>query len=316
MRQLALTETHCTKYRTMKTDLNNLWAFIAVANAKGYREASRKNGVSASRLSDAIKKLESDLGVQLLHRTTRTVVPTNVGYALLNQLSPAMTEIELSIDKLNVFRDRPAGKLRLNVPMSAAKLILADIIPEFMQKYPEIELEVTADSDVQNIFEAGFDAGIRYAETLEKDMIAIPIGPRVQRYATVAAPSLLSRLGEPETPDALINYPCILGRFKSGVVNTWEFERNGEQKLVRVTGPLIVSLGGGVDVAISSAIKGSGVITLFEEWLAPYINSGQLVPILEPWWVSFNGPYLYYSGRNYTPSALRAFIDFIKERSW
>lgn len=299
----------------MNADLNDLKAFVAVANARGFREAARTSNISASRLSDAVRRLESRLGVRLFHRTTRSVVPTAAGAALLTRMEPVMSELDSALDDINLYRDTPAGKLRLNVPVSAAKLILTKVVPEFLATYPDIELEVEADSNVVNIFDAGFDAGIRYDEHLEQDMIAVPIGPRVQRYATAAAPSLLARLGEPKEPADLLNFPCILGKFHSGIADSWEFERDVHAVYVKPTGPLVVSIGGAVDVGVQAAIAGTGVITLFEEWLQPHLDSGELVPILEPWWPSFSGPFLYYSGRRLVPAPLRAFVDFIRQQS-
>jgi DNA-binding transcriptional LysR family regulator len=174
---------------------------------------------------------------------------------------------------------------------------------------------VVADSNTVNIIDAGFDAGIRYDERLEQDMIAIPIGPRLQRSVLAAAPKLLERLGRPQHPRDLLDYPCLTGRYRSGIANSWEF-KNGDQSVeVKVSGPLVVSIGSAVDLAVDAAIAGTGVIYLFEEWLQPYLDSGQLEPILEPWWSSFSGPYLYYSDRRLVPTPLRAFIDFVKEKN-
>ena len=296
----------------MATELNDLHAFMAVAKARGFRQAARGSTVSASRLSDAIRRLEAELGVRLFHRTTRSVVLTEAGAALFARMSPAMSEIEAALDSVNDFRDRPAGKLRLNVPTSAARLILTKLVPGFLSQYPDIELEVEADSNLVNIFDAGFDAGVRYDERLEQDMIAVPIGPRVQRFAVAASADFLREHGMPSHPRELINYPCILGKFQSGVIDTWEFENNGNEVSVKPKSQLIISFGGAVDVGIQAAIAGNGLIMLFEEWLQPYFDSGELVPVLSPWWLSFSGPFLYYSDRRLVPSPLRAFIDYVK----
>lgn len=295
-------------------DLNDLHAFVAVAKAGGFREAARADNVSASRLSDAVRRLEARLGVRLFHRSTRSVVTTEAGAALLNRMSPVMQELDSALDSVNRYRDKPAGKLRLNVPVSAAKLILPSIVPAFLEAYPEIELEVVAESNVIDVIEAGFDAGIRYDERLEQDMIAIPIGPRQQRFATAASTTLLDRLGRPEHPRDLLEYPCLTGRFRNWAATSWEFEKDGELLEIQPSGPLTVSIGSGVELAIEAAVAGTGVIQLFEQWLQPYLNSGQLEPVLEPWWPSFNGPYLCYTGRRLVPTPLRAFIDFIKDR--
>ena len=298
----------------MKSPMNDIAAFVAVAKAGGFREAARVENMSASRLSDAIRRLEEELGVRLFHRNTRSVVLTEVGMVLLERMNPIMSEFDSALDMVNLYRDKPAGKLRLNVPVSAVKLILPAIVPAFLETYPDIELEVTAESNVINIIDAGFDAGIRYDERLEQDMIAIPIGPRQQRYALAAAPKLLDKLGRPTHPRDLLKYPCLTGRFRSGVANTWEFENDNKIIEVNVSGPLVVNIGSAVDLSVDAAVAGTGVVYLFEEWLQPYFDSGQLEPILENWWLSFSGPYLYYSGRRLVPTPLRTFIDFVKSR--
>ncbi|TIX77815.1 MAG: LysR family transcriptional regulator, partial [Mesorhizobium sp.] len=164
----------------MKIDLGDLNAFVAVARAKGFRDGARANGGSASGLSEAVRRLETQLGVRLLNRTTRSVVLTEAGASLLARLGPALTEVEAALDVVNGFRDRPAGTLRLNVPVSAARLVLPRIVPRFLAAYPGIRLEVIAEESFVDVLAAGCDAGIRYDERLEQDMIAVPIGPRVQ----------------------------------------------------------------------------------------------------------------------------------------
>lgn len=296
----------------MVADLGDLNAFLAVARAGGFREGARANGSSASGLSEAVRRLETQLGVRLLHRTTRSVVPTEAGARLLERLGPALGEVQSALDVVNGFRDRPAGTLRLNVPMSAARLVLPAIVPRFLAAYPEIRLEVMADESFVDVLAAGCDAGIRYDERLEQDMIAVPIGPRVQRFATAAARVYLDRQGRPQHPRDLLRHACLRGRFASGNIPLWEFERDGEVVRVDPSGPLLVGLGGAADLAVEAAIAGTGIVSLFEDWLRPHFASGALEPVLEPWWQSFSGPFLYYSGRRLVPAPLRAFIDFIR----
>ncbi|ESW83755.1 LysR family transcriptional regulator [Mesorhizobium sp. LSJC285A00] len=293
-------------------DLGDLNAFVTVARAGGFREGARAGGGSASGLSEAVRRLETQLGVRLFNRTTRSVVPTDAGLSLLGRLGPALSEVEAALDVVNGFRDRPAGSLRLNVPVSAARLILPDIVPGFLAAYPGIRLEVIADENFVDVLAAGCDAGIRYDERLEQDMIAVPIGPRVQRFATGASPAYLDRHGRPQHPSDLLGHACLRGRFASGAMLPWEFERDGEVVRVDTTGPLIVRIGGASDLAVHAAIAGSGIVALFEGWLRPHFESGALEPVLEPWWQSFPGPFLYYPGRRLVPAPLRAFIDYIK----
>ena len=301
----------------MAADLGDLTVFVAVARACGFREAARANGGSASGFSEAVSRLEKRLGVRLLHRTTRSVAPTEAGARLLDRLGPALREVEAALDVVNGFRDRPAGTLRLNVPVSAARLVLPRIVPPFLAAYPDIRLEVIAEDSFVDVLAAGCDAGIRYDERLEQDMIAVPIGPREQRFATAAAPAYLDRRGRPGHPRDLLGHACLRGQFASGAMNTWEFERDGEFVALDVTGPLVVRVGAAVDLAVDAAVAGSGVVHLFEDWLRPHLDSGALEPVLEAWWQRFPGPFLYYSGRRYLPAPLRAFVDFIgRPGSW
>jgi DNA-binding transcriptional LysR family regulator len=296
----------------MKVDLEDLNAFVAVAGAKGFRDGARLTGGSASGLSEAVRRLEAQLGVRLLHRTTRSVRPTEAGERLLERLRPALSEVEAALDVVNGFRDRPAGTLKLNVPISAARLVLPSIVPRFLAAYPEISLEVIAEDDFVDVLAAGCDAGIRYDERLEQDMVAVPIGPRSQRFAAAAAPSYLDRHGRPGHPRDLLGHNCLRGRFASGSMPPWEFERDGETLRIDVTGQLTVRIGAAADLSVDAALAGAGVVYLFEDWLRPHLDSGALEPVLEPWWPRFSGPFLYYPGRRLLPAPLRAFVDFIQ----
>ncbi|WP_415769984.1 LysR family transcriptional regulator [Pseudomonas sp. LB3P38] len=295
----------------MQTNIQDLLAFVAVVNAGGFREGAKSCGKSASSLSDAVRRLEARLGVRLLNRTTRSVAPTEAGARLMERIVPALGEVESALDVVNDFRDRPSGTLKLNVPASAARLVLPSIITPFLQTYPDISLEVMIEESFVDMLAAGCDAGIRYDERLEQDMIAVPIGPRFQRFATAASPAYLDARGRPEHPRDLLKHACLRGRFPSGAMPLWEYERHGETVSVDPTGPLIVRVGGAVDLTVQAAIDGLGIVYLFEDWLQPHLDSGALEPVLEPWWQSFTGPFLYYPGRRYLPSPLRAFIDFI-----
>ena len=190
----------------MKIDLADLDAFAAVARAKGFRDSARASGGSASGLSEAVRRLETKLGVRLLNRTTRSVVPTEAGARLLERLGPALAEVEAALDVVNRFRDRPAGTLKLNVPVSAARLVLPAIVPAFLAAYPDISMEVIVEESFVDVLAAGCDAGIRYGERLEQDMIAVPIGPRQQRFAAGAAPAYLDQHGRPKHPRDLLTH--------------------------------------------------------------------------------------------------------------
>ncbi len=296
----------------MASDIQDLLAFVMVVNAGGFREGARVSGKSASNLSDAVRRLEKRLGVRLLNRTTRSVVPTEVGARLMERIVPALSEVESALDVVNEFRDRPSGTLKLNVPLSAARMVLPSIITPFLQTYSDIRLEIIVEESFVDMLAAGCDAGIRYDDRLEQDMIAVPIGPRFQRFATAASPSYLDSRGRPEHPRDLLEHACLRGKFPSGAMPLWEYERDGETISVNPTGPLVVRLGGAVDLAVQAALDGLGVVHLFEDWLRPHLDSGALESVLEPWWQEFTGPFLYYPGHRYVPSPLRAFVDFIK----
>jgi DNA-binding transcriptional LysR family regulator len=298
----------------MALELNDLAAFLSVARSGGFRDAARASGVSASGLSTAVRRLEAKVGLRLLNRTTRSVAPTEAGLRLIEKLTPALTEMEAALDVLNGFRDRPVGTLKLNVPSNVARLVLPQIIEPFLIVYPDIRLEVVVEDSFVDVLAAGADAGIRYDDRLEQDMIAIPIGPRMQRFATAAAPRYLQARGVPEHPRDLLSHSCLRGQFSGGAMPVWEFEREGEIVRVDTQGPLVIRPVAAIDMAISAATAGLGVIHLFEGFLRPLLDSGALVPVLESWWQSFTGPFLYYPGHRHLPAPLRAFVDFIKDR--
>jgi DNA-binding transcriptional LysR family regulator len=297
----------------MTTELQDLKAFLAVVRAGGFRQAARSGGDSASKLSEAVRRLETRLGLRLLHRTTRNVSPTEAGARLAERLAPALAEVEASLDVVNHFRDRPAGTLRINVPANVARTVLPGIVTPFLKRYPEIRLEVIVEDSFVDLMASGCDAGIRYDERLAQDMIALPIGPRTQRLVTAAAPAYLQAHGTPEHPRDLLQHACLRGQFSGGAVPLWEFERDGEIVRVDPSGPLQVRTGAAFDLAVQAALDGLGIVHLFEDWLQPHLDSGALVAVLEPWSQRFSGPLLYYAGRRHLPSPLRAFVDFIRE---
>ncbi|GAA3086437.1 LysR family transcriptional regulator [Rhizobium viscosum] len=289
--------------------LSDLDAFAAIARERSFRSAARKRGVSASSLSDSLRRLEERLGVRLLNRTTRSVTPTAAGQRLLEKLSPALSEVAAALSQLDSFRDSPAGTLRLNVPSIVLKLFMADLAARFLALYPQITLEIIGEDTFIDVLAAGFDAGIRYDERLERDMIAVPIGPRRQRYVTAAAPAYLEKRGTPQHPRDLLEHSCIRHRFISGATLAWEFERGDEVIAITPSGPIIANA---VEMEIEATLAGLGVIRTFEELLAPGIAEGRLVSILEEWDSEFSGPFLYYPSRQHMPAPLRAFVDFVR----
>ncbi|MFT8898397.1 MAG: LysR substrate-binding domain-containing protein [Acetobacter sp.] len=296
----------------MSFELDDLSAFVAVARADGFREAARVSGLSASGLSEALRRLETRLGTRLLHRSTRSISFTETGIRLFERLSPALAEISAALDTIHAQTDQPAGTIRLNVPANVARTVLPGILSPFLIAHPQIRVDVTVEDSFVDILASGADAGIRYEERLEQDMIAIPIGPTTQRVLTAAAPSYLSAKGRPQHPSELLEHACLRLRFAGGAPAMWEFEKDGEVIRLDPPGPLLVQPGSACDLLVETALSGLGIVCLFEDWLAPHIRSGALEVVLDDWATPFSGPMLYYSGRRQLPPPLRAFIDFIR----
>ncbi|WP_442581287.1 LysR substrate-binding domain-containing protein [Mesorhizobium sp. ASY16-5R] len=290
-------------------DLADLDAFAAVARAGGFRAAAITRGGSASSLSEALRRLEASLGVRLVQRTTRSVTLTEAGNRLLERLAPALGEVGAAVDAVNSFRDSPIGTLRLNVPTVVARIVLPALVTRFLRQHPDIVLEVMAEDTFIDVLAAGFDAGVRYDERLERDMIAVPIGPRQQRYAAAASPAYFAAHGRPAHPRDLLDHACIRHRFASGAALSWEFERDGEVVKVVPHGPLVSSNG---DLEIAAAVDGLGILCTFEGFIAAQLASGALERVLDDWLPPFSGPFLYYHSRRHMPGPLRAFVDFLK----
>lgn len=295
----------------MAADLSLLDAFAAVARHRSFRRAALERGVSASSLSEAMRRLEAQLGVRLMNRTTRSVTLTEPGARLLDRLAPMLTELDDALDEVNHFRDTPTGTLRLNVPAPVARLVLAPMLAEFLAAHPGLTVEVHMDERLIDVVEAGFDAGARYGESLALDMIAVPLGP-AQRYGIYAAPAYLARHGTPRAPEDLLEHRCICHRFSSGTVLPWEFEKEGRTLRLQPRGPLISN---SPDVHLAAAVDGIGIIMTFTDFAAPLVARGALVSLLEDWCPPFEGPYLYYPSRRHMPAALRAFVDFVRART-
>lgn len=292
-------------------DLSLLDFFVAVARHRSFRHAAKERGVSASTLSEALRRLEEQLGVRLMNRTTRSVTLTEAGRRLFERLVPALSDVGEALDEVNHFRDTPMGTLRLNVPMPVARGALASLLPDFLAAYPELTVEVYIDERFVDVVEGGFDAGARYGESLAQDMIAIPLGPP-QRYGVYASPAYLARHGTPRVPEDLLDHRCIRHRFTSGAVLPWEFEKDGRVLRIEPRGPLISN---SMDVELRAAADGIGVAMNFADFAMPAVESGALVSLLEDWLPPFEGPFLYYPSRRHMPAALRAFVDFVRTRN-
>jgi len=290
-------------------NLTDVVLFAAVVDAGGFRAAAQKRGLSASSLSDCVRRLEGDVGLRLLNRTTRCVTPTAAGERLLERLRPALREIDAAFNDLDDEAQGPVGTLKLNVPVPVARFVLPDLLARFLRLYPGVNVEVVMDNTFIDVIAGGYDAGVRYEESLAKDMIAVPIGPRRQRFVAAAAPAYLAAHGTPVHPEELVSHQLLGHRFESGKVGVFEFEKEGRIVRIPPQGQLLTS---SHDLQIRSALNGLGIIYTFEDFLREPLAEGRLVPILEQWWQAFAGPYLYYHGRRHIPSPLRAFVDFLK----
>lgn len=293
-------------------DLNDAALFVAVSEAGGFRAAATRRSVSASAISEAVRRLEEALGARLLNRTTRSVTLTEAGARLVERMRPALGEIATALDGVSEDPDRPTGVLRLNVPTIVARFVLPPIAVAFLKLHPGVRMEVTAEDSYVDVLAQGCDAGIRYEERLALDMIAVPIGPRRQRFVAAAAPDYLAAHGRPRHPRDLLRHARIGHRFAvSRALAVWEFERGGETIRIPPEGPLVASI---LEMEVAAAVAGLGIIRHFEEALAGPLASGALVPVLEDWEQSFSGPQLYYQTRRHMPAPLRAFVDFVKAR--
>lgn len=288
--------------------LPDLAAFASIATNGNFRRAAAELQVSPSALSHRMRILEERLGVRLLNRTTRSVALTEAGEALLSRLQPALEDINQAMEEINAFRSSPVGTLRITAPRSAIDLVLAPVIGPFVQQYPGIKLEIVANIRFIDIVREGFDAGIRFQESLERDMIAVPLGPQ-QRFAVVVAPDYLDRHGIPLTPHDLHNHSCLTIRFPSGELYKWEFEKDGRELAVAVNGAITLS---DQDLTLQAVKDGAGLACVFEPYALAGLADGSLVRVLEDWCPPFPGFFLYYPSRRQMPASLRAFIDMVQ----
>jgi DNA-binding transcriptional LysR family regulator len=287
-------------------------AFMAVAERSSFAKAARHLGVSRSTLSETIRSLEEKLGVRLLNRTTRSVAPTEIGQRLLAELRPALESFEAAVESINVFRDKPAGHLRLTVPRPAAKMIIEPILTKFLTAHPAITLEVSIDSALTDIVRERYDAGIRPGHRVEQDMIAVRIGEDA-RPTVVASPDYLAQHPAPKVPGDLRNHNCVRHRYASGVVHRWDFEERGKSLEVAVTGSLITSHS---DLAIRAALDSMAIARVPATFVEDYMAAKRLLPLLEDWRPRSVGFFLYYPSRRQMPAALKAFIDEVKTLAW
>ena len=289
--------------------LPDLAVFALVAQHRSFRAAAQVLGVSASALSHTMRNLESRLDVRLLHRTTRSVAPTEAGERLLARLAPALADIDAALGEIAAFRDRPAGRLRLNLARSAARFLFAPKIGGFLNAYPDVRVEMVCDDGLSDIVAGGFDCGVRLGESLQADMIAVPIGGDLSQ-SLVASPVYLAAHGAPARPEDVPHHRCLLGRRLTGQTWPWEFERQGRVVVVNPPGVLVADEN---EVLHRACLDGAGLAFLFHNAVADDIAAGRLVSLLDDWCEPFAGFFLYYTSRRQLSPALRAFIDWMRD---
>lgn len=292
-------------------NLSHLAAFAAVARHASFRKAGAELTLSTSAISYAIRGLEERLGVMLFHRTTRSVSLTEAGQRLLERLQPALRDVGDALEEMNDFRAHPAGTLRLNMPRSAGQLLLPPLLPGFLATYPDIHFEAVDDDGLIDIVAGGYDAGIRFHESVPEDMIAIPFGG-MQKGACVASPDYLARHGVPLHPYDLMQHDCIRFRFSSGRIYKWEFEQGDTKLELDVRGRCTF---GDLCVSIDAALAGVGLTLVLDDQIDDYVREGKLVRVLEDWCPPYPGFMLYYPRQRRVTSALRAFIEYLRENT-
>lgn len=292
-----------------RSDLADFTYFAAIARHRSFRRAGLELGVSASALSHALKGLETRLGVRLLHRTNRSVTLTAAGEDLLGAIGAPLAAIDQAVERLNRFRDSPAGRIRLNVAQDAATFLLAPILPVFAERYPDIEVEVVATNRMVDVIGGGFDAGIRYGGTVPEDMVIQRLSADI-RWVVGAAPAYLDRVGAPETIHDIHQHRCIRLRAGDDRLYRWEFEEAGREFDVAVPGSITVD-DSRTNMALACA--GAGLCFGPDFLLAPHVATGTLKLVLEQWSTYGPGFHLYYSSRRQVPTGLRLLVELVRE---
>jgi DNA-binding transcriptional LysR family regulator len=293
-----------------RTDLADLAAFLAIARHRNFRQAGLALGVSASALSHALKGLEERMGVRLVNRTNRSVTLSAAGEDLQAALEEPFAAVLAAEDVLNRYRDVPRGRIRINVPDVAAQLLLAPVLPEFNRRWPDIELDISVDNRLLDVFDDGFDAGIRFGGTVPDDMIAQRLSADVE-WVVAASPSYLAEHGVPQHPHDLAGHRCLQVRLGDDRIYRWEFERGGEVITLAVPGSITHNSGG---LAISLALGGAGLVYTAKASVADDLATGRLRSVMEEWIVSGPALHLYYPGRRHLPLGLRLLVDLIREK--
>lgn len=295
-----------------RENFNELLLFLAVAEERSFTKAAAKLGMAQSTLSHAMKQLEQRMGIRLLTRTTRSVSTTEAGERLRQSLAPRISEIEADIESLMAYRDKPAGTVRITLSHHARESVVWPKLSPILSEYPDIKLELSVDNSFRNIVEDGFDAGVRLGESLEKDMVAVRVGPD-WRLIAVGSPVYFETHLVPKRPQELMRHNCINRRLdRVGGLYAWEFEKDGEEVRVRVEGQLTFNAD---DEMIDAALEGHGIAFVPESYVEHHVAEGRLKIVLDDWCPKFAGYYLYYPSRRQNLPAFSVIVNALRERS-
>jgi DNA-binding transcriptional LysR family regulator len=291
--------------------LHDIDAVVAIAGRASFRAAALDLGMSTTALSSAIAKLEASLGVRLLNRTTRSVSLTDAGRVFVDQVGPALKDIQSAMEAVRSQQATPSGTLRINAFATAAREILSPLILEFLRRYPQVHVDLVTEGRLVDIVAEGFDLGVRVADLVPSDIIAISLG-LPQRYAVVGSPAYFEAHGRPRAPPDLLAHRCIRVRLPNGVLFRWQFEQGGKTAQIDVSGPITLDE---ASLARSAALEGIGLGFFMEQDVRAEIDAGRLVRVLEDWTPPFDGLCLYYPGRRNPSAAHKAFIGLARELS-
>jgi DNA-binding transcriptional LysR family regulator len=292
-----------------RADLTDLVYFLELARHRNFRKAGLDLGVSASALSHALRGIEERLGVRLLNRTTRSVTLTPAGEALYAAVVGPFEEIGRAVEVVNQFRDTPMGRLKLSVPTEAAAFLVGPVMATFLERYPDVEVDISVSNRMIDVVEGGFDAGIRYGGTVPEDMVAQRLSRDI-RWLVVGAPSYLEQHGIPTHPNDLLKHRCIRIRIGDDSVYRWEFERGTEKLEVNVPGAMVVDQG---EVGLVAVRQGAGLFYVADPMVQHDLDSGVLRTVLDDWSPLGPGFHIYYSSRRQVPAALRLFTELVRE---
>jgi DNA-binding transcriptional LysR family regulator len=291
--------------------LNDLDAVIAIARRGSFRPAALDLGMSTTALSNAIGKLETSLGVRLFNRTTRSVSLTDAGRAFVEKVSPALQDVHNAMAAVRSQQATPSGTLRINAFAMAAREILSPLVLEFLRRYPQVHVDLVTEGRLVDIVAEGFDLGVRVADLVPSDMIAVSLG-RPQRYAVVGSPAYIEKHGRPRVPPDLLHHPCIRVRLPNGALYRWQFEKRGRTAQIDVSGPITLDE---ASLARTAVLEGIGLGFFMEQNVLADIEAGRLIRVLKDWTPPFAGLCLYYPGRRNPSAARKAFIALARELS-